>query len=664
MKVIHFFLISLFLLSCSTPQQEQPSSLKLWYESPADATVADSPNGWQDDAEWLKGLPLGNGSLGAVVFGDVAMERIQLNEDNPDAPQYLDKIRQLLFEDKYKEATELTNRTQVCTGQGSGGGNGSTVPFGCFQTMGDLWIDFANKEAYSDYRRELNLKGRDYLSLTRESIAKAEKKTFESLYQAHRKEYAAYFDRASFQLTESPDTLATDVLVAQAKAGEINPHLYELMFQYGRYLLISSSRPGTMPANLQGIWANKLQTPWNGDYHTDVNIEMNYWPAEVTNLSEMHLPMFDLIASLVAPGTKTAQTQYQKKGWVVHPITNVWGYTSPGEYASWGMHTGAPAWICQHIGEHYRFTGDKDFLRKMYPVLKGAVEFYMDWLVTDPKTDKLVSGPAVSPENTFVAPDGSQCQISMGPTHDQQTIWQLFDDFEMASEALQINDAFTQEVADAKGRLLETRIASDGRIMEWAQEFPEAEPGHRHISHLFAVHPGSQINLLQTPELAEAASKSMDYRISHGGGHTGWSSAWLISQYARLHRAEKAKESLDKVLEKSLNPNLFTQCPPFQIDANFGTTAGIAEMLLQSYIYEQGAYIIQLLPSLPEGWKNGKFSGLKARGGFEVSVEWKDGVMVYAEIKSLLGNPFRVWYRGEYIETGDLEKGKTWKWNS
>lgn len=664
MKVIHFFLISLFLLSCSTPQQEQPSSLKLWYESPADATVADSPNGWQDDAEWLKGLPLGNGSLGAVVFGDVAMERIQLNEDNPDAPQYLDKIRQLLFEDKYKEATELTNRTQVCTGQGSGGGNGSTVPFGCFQTMGDLWIDFANKEAYSDYRRELNLKGRDYLSLTRESIAKAEKKTFESLYQAHRKEYAAYFDRASFQLTESPDTLATDVLVAQAKAGEINPHLYEMMFQYGRYLLISSSRPGTMPANLQGIWANKLQTPWNGDYHTDVNIEMNYWPAEVTNLSEMHLPMFDLIASLVAPGTKTAQTQYQKKGWVVHPITNVWGYTSPGEYASWGMHTGAPAWICQHIGEHYRFTGDKDFLRKMYPVLKGAVEFYMDWLVTDPKTDKLVSGPAVSPENTFVAPDGSQCQISMGPTHDQQTIWQLFDDFEMASEALQINDAFTQEVADAKGRLLETRIASDGRIMEWAQEFPEAEPGHRHISHLFAVHPGSQINLLQTPELAEAASKSMDYRISHGGGHTGWSSAWLISQYARLHRAEKAKESLDKVLEKSLNPNLFTQCPPFQIDANFGTTAGIAEMLLQSYIYEQGAYIIQLLPSLPEGWKNGKFSGLKARGGFEVSVEWKDGVMVRAEIKSLLGNPFRVWYRGEYIETGDLEKGKTWKWNS
>lgn len=792
-KVMAGILLSFILLlnSCSA---NQTPSLRLWYESPADATVADSPNGWQDDAEWLKGLPLGNGSLGAVVFGDVTLERIQLNEetmwsgspqdcDNPAAPQYLDKIRRLLFEGKYKEATELTNRTQVCTGHGSGGGNGLAVPFGCFQTMGDLWIDFACKDVYSNYRRELNLedatvtvtyrqgdvcfkreifvsqpdqvmvvrlsadkekqlsftcrmtrperfsthtedgqlimngalsdgkggdglqymvrlkavskggnvtctdstlavtgadeatlllaastdyqlayphyKGRDYVSLTHNAITEAVKKPFEVLYQTHQKEYAAYFDRVSFQLTELPDTLPTDVLVAQAQKGRINPHLYELMFQYGRYLLISSSRPGTMPANLQGLWANKLQTPWNGDYHTDVNLEMNYWPAEVTNLSEMHLPMFDLIASLVAPGTKTAQTQYRNKGWVVHPITNVWGYTSPGEHASWGMHTGAPAWICQHIGEHYRFTGDKEFLRKMYPVLKGAVEFYMDWLVTDPDTGKLVSGPAVSPENTFIAPDGSNCQISMGPTHDQQAIWQLFDDFGKMSDVLQIKDNFTHEVAVAKEKLLETRIASDGRIMEWAHEFPEAEPGHRHISHLFAVHPGAQINLLQTPELAKAASRSIDYRISHGGGHTGWSSAWLISQYARLQRAGKAKESLDKVLEKSVNPNLFTQCPPFQIDANFGTTAGIAEMLLQSHVCEQETYVIQLLPSLPKEWKNGKFSGLKARGGFEVAVEWKDGVMVFAEIKSLLGNPFRVWYQGTFIEPGNLKKGET-----
>ena len=455
--------------------------------------------------------------------------------------------------------------------------------------------------------------------------------------------------------------MPTDELVREARSGHFNPHLYELMFQYGRYLLISSSRPGTMPANLQGIWANKIQTPWNGDYHTDVNIEMNYWPAEVTNLSEMHEPMFDLIASLVQPGQRTARIQYGKKGWVVHPITNVWGYTSPGESASWGMHTGAPAWICQHIGEHYRFTGDKLFLEKMYPVLEGAVAFYLDWLTEDPETGKLVSGPAVSPENTFVAPDGSHCQISMGPTHDQQVIWQLFDDFEMISDALGRSGDLLSQVQTAKERLAGTTVGQDGRIMEWAEEYPEVEPGHRHISHLFAVHPGLQINVLQTPSLAEAANKSIDYRLSHGGGHTGWSSAWLISQFARLHRAGKAKESLDNVLKKSINMNLFTECPPFQIDANFGTTAGIAEMLLQSHVYDQEkkAYVIHLLPALPKEWSNGIFYGLKARGGFEVDVEWHEGRMVKTKIRSLHGNPCLVYYNGSYLPIENIRRGKT-----
>lgn len=796
------FLIALlpfFFFSCSHQQVVDEADLKLWYETPANATVPDSPNGWQDDAEWLKGMPLGNGSLGAVVFGDVSLERIQLNEetmwsgspqdcDNPEAPKYLEQIRQLLFDGKYREATALTNRTQVCTGKGSGGGNGASVPFGCFQTLGDLWIDFADKSAYENYRRELNLsdatvtvcyrqsgvnykreafvsfpdqvmvvrlsadaagkltftcrmnrperyrtyteegqlvmagalsdgkggdglhymarlkavnrggeivcsdstltvkkadevvlllsastdyqlsyphyRGRDYVARTQSALQQAGRKDYNQLYTAHRDEYAAYFNRAHFRLAGTVDTLATDVLVQNARQGKPDARLYELMFQFGRYLLISSSRPGTMPANLQGIWANKIQTPWNGDYHTDVNIEMNYWPAEVTNLSEMHLPMFDLIASLVKPGTKTAQVQYGKKGWVVHPITNVWGYTSPGEDAAWGMHTGASGWICQHIGEHYRFTGDTIFLRRMYPVLKGAVEFYMDWLVKDSQTGKLVSGPAVSPENSFIAPDGSRCQISMGPTHDQQVIWQLFDDFTMASDVLQINDDFTHQVAEAQKRLLGTKVGSDERIMEWAEEFPEVEPGHRHISHLFAVHPGAQINLLQTPELVEAANKSVDGRIAHGGGHTGWSSAWLVSQYARLGRAEKAEESLDNVLEKSLNPNLFTQCPPFQIDANFGTTAGIAEMLLQSHVREaDGTHVIQLLPALPPKWKDGRFDGFRARGGFEVSVEWKDGKIVNAEIESLHGNTCKVWYQGKYVKALNLAAGDTWSWN-
>ncbi len=796
MKTISFVVCALLLMSGSVRLHAVNDGLRLWYTSPADASVADSSDPWHDDKQWLSGLPLGNGALGAVVFGGVGLERIQLNEetmwsgspqqsDNPDAAKSLDRIRQLLFSGRYAEATELTNRTQVCKGKGSGGGNGAAEAFGCFQTLGDLWIDFGDRQPYSCYRRELSLdsaiarvsycqkgvtftreafvsapgkvmavklsadrrgmlsftcrlnrperystyteggqlvmsgaldnghggnglrymarlkvinkggkivcgdsavtvcgadevvlllaastdykleypaySGRDYESITRKSIADAEAQGYDRLKKAHIDDYSAYYGRADMVLDSPPDTVPTDKLVYMAGKGNVSARLYELMFQYGRYLLISSSRPGTMPANLQGIWANKVQTPWNGDYHTDVNVEMNYWPAEVTNLSEMHLPLFDLIASLVEPGTQTARTQYGKRGWVVHPITNVWGYTSPGESASWGMHTGAPAWICQHIGEHYRYTGDKDFLRRMYPVLRGAVQFYMDWLCTDPKTGKLVSGPAVSPENTFMAPDGSKCQISMGPAHDQQTIWQLFDDLGMASSALGIADSFVTDVADAKSKLAETKIGSDGRIMEWPEEFAETEPGHRHISHLFAVHPGSQINLLQTPELAKAASKSMDYRIAHGGGHTGWSSAWLISQYARLQRADKAKESLDKVLEKSINPNLFTECPPFQIDANFGTTAGIAEMLLQSHVYDNGTYVIQLLPALPREWSKGSFRGFRARGGFEVNVIWEKGKLKEASIKSLSGNKCRVMYGRRVLKEGVVKAGECWE---
>lgn len=789
------FIICALTLLLDAGQLKADDNLKLWYTSPARADVPDSTDPWQDDRQWLSGLPLGNGALGAVVFGDVSEERIQLNEetmwsgscqdsDNPDAAKHIDEIRRLLNEGKYKEASALTDRTQVCRGKGSGLGNGANTQFGCFQTLGDLWIDFDNDRPYTGYKRELDLntatakitysqdgvrysrevfvsapdqvmvirltadrggkmsfrcrmnrperysthtekgqlimsgslsdgkggdglrymvrlcavakggetacsdslltikeadevvlllaastdympdyplyKGRDYVGLTYRSIDKARGKSYEELKGAHIKEYSEYFRRASLEISDEPDTISTDKLVESAAKGNISPRLYDLMFQYGRYLLISSSRPGTMPANLQGIWANKIQTPWNGDYHTDVNVEMNYWPAEVTNLPEMHLPLFDLIASLAEPGTKTAHVQYGKRGWVVHPITNIWGYTSPGESASWGMHTGAPAWICQHIGEHYRYTGDKKFLRRMYPVLRGAVEFYMEWLCKDPKTGKLVSGPAVSPENTFIAPDGSKCQISMGPTHDQQTIWQLFDDFGMISEAIGVADSFVTAVDEAKNMLAETKIGSDGRIMEWAEEFGEAEPGHRHISHLFAVYPGSQINMLQTPELAKAASKSMDYRMAHGGGHTGWSSAWLISQYARLQRAEKAKESLDKILTKSINPNLFTECPPFQIDANLGTTAGMAEMLLQSHVYSEGCHVIQLLPALPAAWVKGRLEGFKARGGFEVDAWWDKGKLKKVRIKSLLGNKCRVMYGSKILKEGIIEKGKSW----
>ncbi len=755
-------LVLVFACTQNTPPE---TNLKLWYDEPALATVPDKPYNTQDDPEWLKALPLGNGSLGAMVFGDVNHERIQLSEesmwsgsvddnDNPEAREAQPKIRQLLFEGKYREATVLTNQTQVCKGQGSGHGSGAKVPFGCFQTLGDLRIDFLKTADYEDYNRELDLqkavakvaytqegvryerevftsypdqvlvarftadepgmisfsctldrpeyfetntdgdqlvmsgslidgkggknleymarlkavnkggevaykgsqlvvrnadevmlllsastdyvldypeyKGRDFQTITAKNITTAASKSYEELLENHLEEYQKYFNRVNLDLTPGEfSPLPTDERIEGFKETKTDPHLVELMFQYGRYLLISSSRPGSLPANLQGVWANKIQTPWNGDYHTDVNVQMNYWPAEVTNLSEIQLPLFDLIESLVEPGTKTAQVQYGNSGWVVHPITNVWGYTSPGEMASWGMHTGAGAWICTHIAEHYRFTGDQEFLQRMYPVLKGSVEFYLDWLVEDPETGKLVSGPAVSPENTFIAPDGSRCQISMGPAHDQEVIWQLFTDFLEASKALGVQDGFVEQVNDSREKLAGPQIGSDGRLMEWAHEFPEVEPGHRHISHLFAVHPGEQINLHETPELAAAAKKSLDYRIENGGGHTGWSAAWLISQYARLAEAEKAKQSLNTVLSKSTSYNLFGQHPPFQMDANFGTTAGIAEMLLQSH-----AGVVELLPALPDDWSDGDVSGLRARGGYTVDMTWEDGLLVHASIQA------------------------------
>jgi len=791
MKIkLDYILVALIIagISC-TDRPPKKHHLNLWYNQPANASVADDPNGWKDDPEWLKALPLGNGSLGLMVFGDVNCERIQLNEEsmwsgspddnnNPDAFASQAKIRQLLLEGKFKEATELTNKTQICKGAGSGNGNGAQVPFGCFQTLGDLWIDNGKEAVYENYHRELDLeqavmrvqytqngvnfkreiftsypdqvmvarftsdkpgqvsftcsmtrperfktykennqlvmsgslpdgkggeglqymarlmavnkngsisysdssvnvenadevilllsastdyklsypnyKGRDYKKLTSENLIMAAGKPFEKLLDAHKKEYQQYFNRVSLDITpEELSMIATDKRVKAFKQTKSDAHLIELIFQYGRYLLISSSRPGTLPANLQGIWANKIQTPWNGDYHTDVNIEMNYWPAEVTNLSEMHLPLFDLIESLVEPGKTTATVQYHLKGWVVHPITNVWGYTSPGEAASWGMHTGAGAWICSHIGEHYAFTGDKAFLKRMYPLLKGSVEFYLDWLVEDPKTGKLVSGPAVSPENTFIAPDGSQSQISMGPSHDQQVIWQLFKDFLHASAELGINDEFTRQVAITQAKLAGPKIGSDGRLMEWAEEYPEVEPGHRHISHLFAVHPGSQINREQTPELAVAAKKSLDYRIAKGGGHTGWSAAWLINQYARLQDGEKALESLNTVLSKSTSPNLFGQHPPFQMDANFGATAGIAEMLIQS---QNG--IIHLLPALPNDWPSGEVKGLRARGGYEVDIKWSNGKLVSAQIFSEKGGEVNIKYGNTQEKLAVKARGK------
>jgi alpha-L-fucosidase 2 len=503
-------------------------------------------------------------------------------------------------------------------------------------------------------------RGNEFEKITADQINKAIVKPYNELLARHKNDFRSLMNRVNFDITpdSGEDTLPTDERLKAFKETKSDLGLTELYFQYGRYLLISSSREGSLPANLQGIWANALQTPWNCDYHTDINIQMNYWPVEVTNLSECQMPLTELIESVVEPGRRTAEIHYRAKGWAIHPITNVWGFTAPGEWPSWGLHLGAGAWMVQHLWEHYAFTGDKGYLNRVYPVMKESAEFYLDWLIKDPVTGKLVSGPASSPENSFKAPDGSIGYLTMGPSHDQQVIWDLFTNLMESSDILGINDDFTKKVAKARENLLMAKIGSDGRLMEWPVEFEEPEPGHRHMSHLFALHPGRQITAL-TPDMQSAARKSLEFRLANGGGHTGWSAAWLVNLWARLNDGDQAKKAIDVLLTKCTSPNFFDLHPPFQIDGNFGATAGIAEMLLQSHTGE-----VVLLPALPSNWPDGEMSGLVARGGLVIDLEWEDGKLSETNIMARKGGKFTLNYGGnkKNIELAEGEKMTITSW--